>query len=342
MGFASKFTEQAFRVLSGITPQLLVQAAEKNPWFIPAFVQHRLDSLKESLTGEKETLEQLLELETQSGAPQVLSIVAAGNIPLVCWHDLVCCLAYAAACPNKTTVEIKLSSKDDVLLPVIVERLAAQEGPCLEGISVQFVDRVSLQTQAILFTGGAQAQEHYCRTFPGIPLLLRTGRSSVALVTGAESAAQLRGLAEDCFLYFGLGCRNVSLLLVPSGYDFGSFIRQVGIRFGSLLQQHNGYMNAFRHARACRAMTTITADEIYKSELFVLQENDSLFPPMAVLHYMEYKDLATATHFISANRDRIQCVAGTDQVPFGQTQAPLFTDYADGLNTLEWLQKLSY
>ena len=165
---------------------------QKNPWFIPAFVQHRLDSLKESLTGEKETLEQLLELETQSGAPQVLSIVAAGNIPLVCWHDLVCCLAYAASCPNKTTVEIKLSSKDDVLLPVIVERLAAQEGPCLEGISVQFVDRVSLQTQAILFTGGAQAQEHYCRTFPGIPLLLRTGRSSVALVTSRVCGSATR------------------------------------------------------------------------------------------------------------------------------------------------------
>lgn len=343
MGFVRKFIEQASKALSEIPSGALLKAEEKNPWFIPYFVQHRLNALKTSLIEEKDTICKCLQMEIQADAPQIISIVAAGNIPLVCWHDVVCCLAYAAAHPKQATVEIKLSSKDDVLLPAFFDRLSLLDNALLDGIDVQFVNNVDATTQAVLFTGGSLAQSYYSRTFLEIPLLLRTGRSSVAVLRGEETSAQLEGLAEDCFMYFGLGCRNVSLLLVPAGFDFEPFAQKVRTRFGRFLSQHEGYSNAFRHARACQAMEipwVQDTDSALKA-FFVLKEQEDLSPPMGVLHYLTYENFAETQHFVEQRQQVIQCVAGTTEVPFGSTQRPLFTDFADGLNTVEWLQKLS-
>ncbi len=343
MGFVRKFIEQASKALSRIPYEALLKAEEKNTWFIPYFVQHRLNALRTSLIEEKDVICKWLQMEIQADAPQIISIVAAGNIPLVCWHDVVCCLAYAAAHPKEVTVEIKLSSKDAVLLPVFFEQLFLLDNALLDGIDVRFVNSIHTATQAILFTGGSLAQSYYSRTFSEIPLMMRTGRSSVAVLRGEENCTQLERLAEDCFMYFGMGCRNVSLLLVPAGFDFEPFAQKVRARFGRLLSQHTGYSNAFRHARACQAMETPWVQETDSAlkAFFVLKEEEDLSPPMGVLHYLTYENLAQAQHFVEQRQQVIQCVAGTTEVPFGATQRPLFTDFSDGLNTVEWLQKLS-
>ena len=338
MGFVRKFTEQAFDALSDMAPASLRKAEEKNPWFVSDFIKHRLDVLKISLAEEKETMCKLLHMEIQAHAPKVISIVAAGNIPLVCWHDVVCCLAYGAAHPGKVRIEIKLSSRDDVLLPAFFERLFLLDNTFTEEMDIQFVKNLSPQTQAVLFTGGSLAQEYYTRTFPNTPLLLRTGRNSVALLSGNETDNQLEGLTEDCFLYFGLGCRNVSLLLVPEGYDFEPLVQQVQTRFGNLLNQHIGYSHAFRHARACRAMEEDVAKHSVPEAgvasamgtasalkaFFVLEQNSDLSPPMGVLYYSTYQTVAQAAAFIEDHRQVIQCVAGTTEVPLAERNAPCF------------------
>ncbi|MDD4919726.1 MAG: hypothetical protein PHX94_03330 [Bacteroidales bacterium] len=342
MGFAFKFTEQAATALKGCDSAFITKAVEGNPWFIPEFVRHRLDTLRDSLEKETGILGRLLDMEIPEHAPRMISIVAAGNIPLVCWHDFVCALAYAAAHPRDVVLEVKLSSRDQVLLPAIVERLGLMKDSCLAGVLVRFVKQVDPGTQAILFTGGSQASLFYRRQFPATPMLLRTSRSSVALLNGSETPSQLDGLAQDCFLYFGLGCRNVSLMLVPRSYNFHTFITQAASVFRTLLHNHSGYRNALRHARACFMMTEAgTPQGGALPDFFILKESDQLNPPMAVLHYLKYQDLDGAVRFIEQNKDYIQCVSGTPGTPLGQTQHPLFTDYADGLNTLEWLQKLS-
>ena len=340
MGFAIKFTEQAAAVLKGCDSALTNKTVEENPWFVPEFVRHRLVTLTNSLETETGILGRLLDMEIPEHAPRMISIVAAGNIPLVCWHDFVCALAYAASHPEGVVLEVKLSSRDRVLLPAIVDRLRVQKDSCLAGVQVRFVEKVDPYTQAILFTGGSQAEWFYRRQFPATPLLLRTSRSSVAMLEGNETGSQIDGLVRDCFLYFGLGCRNVTLLLVPRSYDFSEFIDRAGTMFGSPLQNHKGYRNAFRHARACFLMSE-SADRIPVPAFFVLKESELLKPPMAVLHYHYFDDCAGAVRFVEQNKDFIQCVAGTPNIPFGETQSPLFTDFADGLNTLEWLQKLS-
>ncbi|HOO42329.1 MAG TPA: hypothetical protein P5167_04950 [Bacteroidales bacterium] len=344
MGFAEKFIIQASAALSRCDDVLIAKAGKTNPWFCPAFVQHRLNTLKQSLKQERHLLPELLNFHVPSSAPRWITLVAAGNIPLVCWHDFVCAMAYAGAHPEEVTVEIKLSSKDDVLLPAIVDRLYRMKDSCLEGIRVRFVSCADPGTRAILFTGGSRAEAYYRQSFPGIPLLIRTGRSSVALLDGSESDSQLEGLALDCFLYFGLGCRNVSLILVPPEYDFGPFVQKVREVMGPVLKEHNNYVNALRHARACSLMSKEPAamQKDYCEDLFVLEESDDMNPPMAILNYKKYMKQEEVSRFLDINRNLIQCVAGTADLPFGKTQFPAFTDYADGLNTLEWLRKLSY
>ncbi|HBG53176.1 MAG TPA: hypothetical protein DDW70_03040, partial [Rikenellaceae bacterium] len=155
MGFAFKFTEQAATALKGCDSAFITKAVEGNPWFIPEFVRHRLDTLRDSLEKETGILGRLLDMEIPEHAPRMISIVAAGNIPLVCWHDFVCALAYAAAHPRDVVLEVKLSSRDQVLLPAIVERLGLMKDSCLAGVLVRFVKQVDPGTQAILFTGGS-------------------------------------------------------------------------------------------------------------------------------------------------------------------------------------------
>jgi hypothetical protein len=344
MGFAQKFIEQASAALSRIDDPLIAKAWEANPWFCPAFVEHRLNTLKQSLEQEEHLLLDLLDFKVPPAAPRLITIIAAGNIPLVCWHDFMCATAYARAHPQEVTVEIKLSSKDDVLLPAIVEQLYRMENSCMEGVRVRFVPRADPGTRAILFTGGIQAEAYYRQSFPGIPLLIRSGSSSIALLDGSESDEQLEGLARDCFLYFGLGCRNVSLLMIPPDYDFSPFVHKVSSVMGPVLSGHKNYTNALRHARACTLMVKDQAglQTEFPDDLFLLEENDSLDPPVAVVNYIKYKKRENVSRFLKTNRNRIQCVAGTGVLPLGKTQFPAFTDYADGLNTLEWLRKLSY
>ncbi|MFA5752586.1 MAG: hypothetical protein WC128_03750 [Bacteroidales bacterium] len=344
MGFAEKFIVQASAAISRCDDLLIAQAGKANPWFCPVFVEHRLNTLKKSLEQEEHLLLQLLDFQVLPSAPRLITLVAAGNIPLVCWHDFVCAMAYAGTHPEEVSVEIKLSSKDDVLLPAIVDRLYRMENSCLQGVRVRFVSCADPGTRAILFTGGSHAEAHYRQSFAGKPLLIRTGRSSIALLDGTESDAQLEGLALDCFLYFGLGCRNVSLLMVPLEYDFRPFVEKVNAVMGPVLSEHKNYMSALRHARACALMQKDPEgrkNEFFE-DLFVLEESDDLNPPVAVVNYRKYRKKEEISCFLEINRNLIQCVAGTGYLPLGKTQCPAFTDYADGLNTLEWLRKLSY
>lgn len=311
---------------------LIYNACAANPWFTPRFVSERLqivcDNWKHS---------------PSAAAPTSIShigIVAAGNIPLVCEHDLLCACLATEQSRNKVTIEIKLSAKDSVLLPVlwssVLERMRSQSN-----IQVVFTESLSDSVQAILFSGGTQAQAFYKAKYPNVPILDRTSRTSVAVLDGTESSIQLEGLAYDCFSYFGLGCRNVTGLWVPNGYDFTAFIQAVErqIRPGAPLEDlrtHKGFCNAYRQARA---IAQIEGEPFTDGNEFLLQPSLDLFPPVSVLHYAFYDSATQVDEYLQEHSQDIQCIVGRN-IPFGKAQFPAFYDFADGINTLEWLQKL--
>jgi hypothetical protein len=44
---------------------------------------------------------------------------------------------------------------------------------------------------------------------------------------------------------------------------------------------------------------------------------------------------------VKDNSEQIQCIVGNDFIPFGNSQCPALSDYADNVNTLEFLGALN-
>ena len=78
------------------------------------------------------------------------------------------------------------------------------------------------------------------------------------------------------------------------------------------------------------------------AEFFMMQENTSMHNPISIVNYEYYTDTNTLKNFIAAEADKLQCIVGTGfDVPnsydFGTTQSPELWDYADNVDTMEFL-----
>jgi len=74
------------------------------------------------------------------------------------------------------------------------------------------------------------------------------------------------------------------------------------------------------------------------NETTLLVENESIFSPISQLNYSFYNDLEAVVTGLRNNRD-VQCITGLD-VPFGNAQSPGLVDYADGVDTVQFLLSL--
>jgi len=72
----------------------------------------------------------------------------------------------------------------------------------------------------------------------------------------------------------------------------------------------------------------------------MIREDESLFSPLATVHYSYYRSKDDITNYLLDNGNKIQCVVGRDYLPLGEAQCPTLSDYADGVNTLEFLRGL--
>ena len=84
---------------------------------------------------------------------------------------------------------------------------------------LQFVERLNA-ADAFIATGSDNTARYFEFYFKSRPHIIRRNRTSLAILTGHETAEELAQLGPDIFQYYGLGCRNVSKLYVPEGYDF--------------------------------------------------------------------------------------------------------------------------
>ena len=78
----------------------------------------------------------------------------------------------------------------------------------------------------------------------------------------------------------------------------------------------------------------------------MLKEDESFGSPIATIFYEEYNTLEDLKLKLDLSKDAIQCLVAegvfSDEVPFGQTQCPGLEDYADGIDTVEFLLKTSH
>jgi hypothetical protein len=265
---------------------------------------------------------------TEPLEPRTIAVVMAGNIPLVGFHDFLTVLLFGHR------VQAKLSSDDKSLLPVIAEMLTELHPEFQERIS--FVNRID-RPDAVIATGSDNTARYFAYYFGKYPNIIRKNRTSVAIITGREREEQLQDLGADLFTYYGLGCRNVSKLYVPLDYDLNRIFGAI-VGYADITQNHK-YANNYAYHRA---IFMLNKEPFLENGFVIFREHEALHTPISVIHYERYEDERALRTKLGEIREEIQCVVGGSDgdVPFGQTQAPALWDYADGVDTVAFLNKL--
>lgn len=257
-----------------------------------------------------------------------LGVIMAGNVPFVGLHDLV------VGVLTGYKVSAKLASDDAILPKALLSKAAEFDNVWQEQIS--FVEQLKSLEVAIA-TGSNNSARYFSAYFKHIPHVIRNHRNGLAVLNGEESTEDFIALGRDVFDYYGLGCRNVTHLLVPQGYDFTSLFQCWDAHYAHI-QDHNKYINNYQYHRA---MLLMNLDPHIDTGYVIGRENESLYAPVGLLHYSFYQDLSELTPKLAAWEQQLQCVVsnveGIGAMPFGQAQCTMLGDYADGVDTTQWL-----
>jgi hypothetical protein len=301
-----------------------------NPWFTPENVSASINAIAGELTVEN--------LETwTNNYPQLKSenrslragIIMAGNIPLVGFHDFLSVLI------SGNHLIAKTSSRDSELIVKITEILCGIE-PRFQG-SIEFTEGQLKDFDVIIATGSNNSSRYFEHYFGRYPNIIRKNRNSIAVIGGNETDAELEDLATDIFLYFGLGCRNVSKIFIPEKYDLKSLTARWDQYSGII--SHEKYANNYDFSKA---VFIVNKENFLDTGYLLLKEEKGVSSPVAVLYYEYYKSVPGLMKDIKAQEDKIQCIVGHGHVPFGRAQSPHLWDYADGIDTIDFLSKKNY
>lgn len=296
-----------------------------NGWFTKENVRQSLLALGERLNQSE--LEKWTANYKFTKEPKRVAIIMAGNIPLVGFHDFLCVVLSG----NKAIC--KLSSDDKTLLPALGAHLL-EFLPELKG-SIEFsTGRVS-NIEAVIATGSDNSLKFFEEYFGKYPHIFRRNRTSVAVLDGTETQDQINRLGHDIFNYFGLGCRNVSHLMLPDGFELSRFFE--GVIDHADIIHHNKYGNNYDYNKAVYLMNK---HSLFDNNFVLLRESEELFSPLAMIHYQYYKSKSDVDAFIDTHKDEIQAVVGNDYIDFGSAQCPMLDDYADGVDVMRWLEEI--
>ncbi len=303
------------------------RAFHENHWFIPEFIQTAVNNIEQRFLHqdilEKWALAYGLPAENQD--PKTVGLVMAGNIPLVGFHDLLCIFM----CGHKAV--IKPAARDNVLIRHLVQQLAETSAETKAYIS--FNENIK-GCDAYIATGSNSSSRYFEYYFGRYSHLIRRNRTSVAILHGDETREELEKLADDVYLYFGLGCRNVTKIYVPHGYDFAFLLAAFG-RYNYLADNHH-YKSNYDYRLA---ILILNKEQYMTNGSVLLTENPSFFSPVGQLHYEFYKDRPELIRSLEHSPD-LQCIIGKGFIPFGNSQRPAIDDYADGIDTVSFLRDL--
>ena len=255
---------------------------------------------------------------------KLVGVIMAGNIPLVGFHD------YLSILVSGHKLQAKLSSKDEVLLRYLNGELMKIEPRF--GELVDFTTERFNKIDAVIATGSDNSSRYFDYYFSKIPHIIRKNRTSIAVLNGNESAVELNLLGQDIFRYYGLGCRNITKVYFPKGFDIDWFYSGV-IEHSSVINNHK-YSNNYDYHKS---VFMLNRDKIWDNNFLLLKEDKSLSSPVGTLYYEEYEDLIDLTKQLSLLNDQIQCKVGEVGYKLGEAQKPLLTDYSDNIDVLNFL-----
>lgn len=305
------------------------QARANNNWFTQENVEAAIEGISAYL--QEDTLRKWMAAYTLSKAEKRVGVVMAGNIPAAGFHDFMCILL------SGHVLNAKLSSQDTVLLKKIANLLTQIQPALAEHI--HFVDRLN-EAEAIIATGSDNSARYFKYYFGKVPHIIRQNRTSCAILNGKETTQDFEGLGKDIFLYFGLGCRNVSKIYVPEAYDFNRFFQNIEL-YKNVLDHHK-YLNNYDYNKSIYLVNRVPHQD---NGFLLLTENAALVSPVSVVYSEQYDSEEALALKIHENRSKIQCVVSKDgwypgSISFGQAQSPEVSEYADRVDTMQFLTTL--
>ena len=254
-----------------------------------------------------------------------IAIICAGNIPMVAFHDLIC--VYLTG----NSIKLKLSSDDNVLIPAIIDLLSKFDVDICDHVVI-VKDKLD-GFDAVIATGSNNTSRYFKDYFGKYPHIIRKSRTSVAVLDGNESEDEIEKLADDVFLFYGLGCRNVTKLFLPVGFDLDRIFK--GFYCKKDVIQNNKYANNYDYYKA---IFLLEKYDLIENGFIILKEDSSIFSPIGTLFYEFYDDLNKVENILKEKSEEIQCRVGVKGLPYGKAQKPELWEYADHVDTIEFLK----
>jgi hypothetical protein len=320
-GFYSGVTESEYLEIQ----HAINKEQQFNPWFTKENICSALSGISRML--QPEELDKVIRNYGEVGSPKKVAIIMAGNIPFVGFHDVLAVLltGNSAVCKfssSDSRIPPLLLSKLIEFVPELRERLIFSFGPLKE-------------YDAVIATGSNNTIAGLSTYFKHVPALFRKNRTSIAVLDGTETKEELAMLADDCFMYFGMGCRNVGKLFLPEDFEINR-IFEAFLSYGDIINHHK-YANNYDYQRTIFLMNQVA---FLDNNSFMMKEDEGLHAPLSMLFYSRYKNRGEVDAFIADHTDEIQIEVSHAAVPFGLAQSPGILDFADGVDTFGWLLKL--
>lgn len=305
---------------------LAQRAKDKNGWFSLESVKNALEGISFML--EEDKLKQWVsKYELKDEVPKIVGIVMAGNIPLVGFHDLLSVLI------SGHFAAIKPSKDDDFLTRTLVDWITEIEPRFKKNLEIR--ERLT-EIDAVIATGSDNTARYFEYYFKNIPRIIRKNRTSVAILTGDETTEELELLGEDIFSYYGLGCRNVSKVFTPKGFDITT-----------VFPHFEGFKEVINHHKYCnnydykKSIYLINQTPHLDTGFLLITSTSELVSPISVLYHQEYDSEEALLSILEEQKEKIQCIVGKNYIDFGKAQRPELWDYADDVDTLEFLITLT-
>lgn len=310
--------------------QLVRQAAGHNTWFTEENVKLALQGICRYLDEEKLKLWLApYKLPQENPSPKKVGVVMAGNIPMVGFNDFLSVLI----CGHH--LYAKPGSQDPALIPYLARELCEIE-PAFTSF-IHFADRLK-GMDAMIATGSDNSARYFEYYFSKIPHIIRKNRSSCSVLQGSESREELFELGKDISQYYGLGCRNVSKLFVPEGYDFTPLFESIE-PYKSLHENHK-FTNNYDYNKSIYLVNRVPHLD---TGFLLFKEDEALVSPISVVYYETYANKEQLEQRLQEQQEKIQCVVGRQElaeVGFGKAQEPELWNYADGVDTIAFLKTL--
>lgn len=301
------------------------KAKNENAWFSDYLIRNAMNAINRQFFNTSVWESFYAKNGPSANSPKKVGLILSGNLPAVGMHDLLMVLA------SGNHVVVKLSSQDSALMRLYIEAIQSID----ETFAIEIVDRLP-SVNAVIATGSDFSSSYFANYFAKIPHVIRKNRSSVAVLSGNENVHDFERLALDIFTYYGLGCRNVSTIAVPKDYDLiplFDVLSQV-----DWVLEHTKYSNNYQYHKTLLLLNQVPHFDLGN---LIVTENEALVSPVGVLHVHRYQSENELEAWLKHHEEKIQCIVGANAIPFGQAQSPALDDFADGVNTYEFLVNLS-